>query len=105
MHSHLKKPTHQLAMYLYCNGEKITQVKSFKYLGYTIAPNAKSDAEIKKRIVMVKETFRKMKPYLQTETLPSAPKLIHSKHISGQFFYTMCVLDTEYRYRKETGSC
>ena len=44
-----------------CNGEKIKQVKSFKYLGYTITQNAKSDAEIKKRIAMAKETFRKMK--------------------------------------------
>ena len=42
-----------------CNGENIKQVKSFKYLGYTITQNAKSDAEIKKRIAM--ETFRKMK--------------------------------------------
>ena len=46
---------------IYCNGEKIKKEKSFKYLRYTITQNAKSDAEIKKTIVMAKETFRKMK--------------------------------------------
>ena len=46
---------------IYCNGERKKKVKSFKYLGYTISQNAKSNAKIKKRIVMAKETFRKMK--------------------------------------------
>ena len=60
MHGHLKK-ANTLICNITCNGEKIKQVKSFKYLGYTITQNGKSDAEIKKRIAMAKETFRKMK--------------------------------------------
>ena len=44
-----------------CNDEKIKYVKSFKYLGYTITQNAKSDAEIKQQIALAKETFGKMK--------------------------------------------
>ena len=60
MHGHLiKKPTP--ICNISCSGEKIKQVKSFKYLGCTITQTAKSDAEIKKRIAMAKETFRKMK--------------------------------------------
>ena len=46
---------------LICKGEKIKQVDSFKYLGFTITPNAKCDTEIKKRIAIAKDTFSKMK--------------------------------------------
>ena len=46
-------------IYTSCNGEKMKQIRSFKYLGYTVSKNAKSDAEIKKRITMAKEVFSK----------------------------------------------
>ena len=60
MHGDLKKANAPMGN-ISCNGEKIKQVKSCKYLGYTISQNEKSDAEVNKRIAMAKETFRKMK--------------------------------------------
>ena len=44
-----------------CRGENIKQVDTFKYLGCTITPDAKSDFEIRKRIGMSKSTFNNMK--------------------------------------------
>ncbi|GFR74387.1 RNA-directed DNA polymerase from mobile element jockey [Elysia marginata] len=43
-----------------CKNTKIKQVEKFMYLGFTISSNAKCDQEIKKRIAMSKEVFRKM---------------------------------------------
>ena len=42
-------------------GERIKQVDTFKYLGFTITPNARCDTEIKKRIAVSKDTFTKTK--------------------------------------------
>ena len=44
-----------------CKGEGRKQVDTFKYLGFTIAPDARCDTEIKKRIALSKDTFTKMK--------------------------------------------
>ena len=44
-----------------CKGERITQVDTFKYLGFTITLDARCDTEIKKRIALSKDTFTKMK--------------------------------------------
>ena len=44
-----------------CKGERIKQVDTFKYLGFTITPDARWDTAIKKRIALSKDTFTKMK--------------------------------------------
>ena len=44
-----------------CKGERIKQVDTFKYLGFTITPDARCDTEVKKRIVLSKDTFTKIK--------------------------------------------
>ena len=41
-------------------GERIKQVDTFKYLGFTITPDARCDTEIKKRIALSKDTFTKI---------------------------------------------
>ena len=40
---------------------RIKQVDTFKYFGFTITPDARCDTEIKKRIALSKDTFTKMK--------------------------------------------
>ena len=35
-----------------CKGERIKQVATFKYLGFTIVPDARCDTEIKKRLAL-----------------------------------------------------
>ena len=44
-----------------CKGERIKQVGTFKYLGFTITPDDRCDTEIKKRIALSKDTFTKTK--------------------------------------------
>ena len=44
-----------------CKGERIKQVGTFKCLGFTITPDARCDTEIKKIIVLSKDTFTEMK--------------------------------------------
>ena len=41
--------------------EKIKQVGTFKYLGFTITPDARCDTEIKKRVAFSADTFKKIK--------------------------------------------
>ena len=43
-----------------CKGQRIQQVNTFKYLGFTIIPDAKWDFK-KKSIALLKDTFTKMK--------------------------------------------
>ena len=42
-------------------GERIKQVDTFKYLGFTITSDARCETEIKKTIALSKDTFTKMK--------------------------------------------
>ncbi|GFS03183.1 RNA-directed DNA polymerase from mobile element jockey [Elysia marginata] len=51
------------------NGEKIKQVSSFKYLGYTISSNGKSLPEVKRRIAIAKEAFFRMRPIMKSNTI------------------------------------
>ncbi|GFO20073.1 catenin (cadherin-associated protein), alpha 3 [Plakobranchus ocellatus] len=44
-----------------CKGERMKKVCTFKYLGFTITPDARCDTEIQKRIALPKDTFIKMK--------------------------------------------
>ena len=44
-----------------CKGERIKQVDTFKYLGFTITPDSRCYTEIKKRTALSKETFAMMK--------------------------------------------
>ncbi|GFN84650.1 craniofacial development protein 2 [Plakobranchus ocellatus] len=44
-----------------CKGKGIKQVCTFKYLGFTITPDARCDTEIQKSIALTKDTFTKMK--------------------------------------------
>ena len=46
---------------IFCKVERIKQVGTFKYLGFTITPDARFDTEIKKRIALSKDTFTRMK--------------------------------------------
>ena len=58
-----------------CKGEQIKQVNNFKYLGFTITPDAKCDAEIRKRIAISKDTFSKMKPIFTNRNLGHDTKM------------------------------
>ena len=58
-----------------CKGEKIKQVKNFKYLGYTITQDGKSETEIKKRISMAKDTFSKMKAIFTNRNISTSTKI------------------------------
>ena len=44
-------------------GQRLQQVNTFKYLGFTITPDAKCDFEIKKRIALSKDIFTKIYQY------------------------------------------
>ena len=44
-----------------CKETRIKRVDTFKYLGFTIIPDARCDTEIKERIAVSKDTFTKMK--------------------------------------------
>ena len=44
-----------------CEGERIKQVDTCKYLGFTITPDTRCDREMKKRIALSKDTVTKMK--------------------------------------------
>ena len=57
-----------------CKGERIKQVGTFKYLGFTIAPQARCETEIKKRIALSKNTFTKISPSSPTEISEFTPK-------------------------------
>lgn len=50
-------------------GEKLKQVKSFKYLGTRISWNAKDDDEIKTRTAQAKATFQKLKNVLANKNI------------------------------------
>ena len=43
-----------LYVIFFSKGERIKQEDNFKYLGFTINPNARCDTEIKKRIALSK---------------------------------------------------
>lgn len=58
-----------------CNGEQIKQVESFKYLGFTITPDARCDVEIRKRIAMSKDTFNKMKSIFTNRNIGLGTKI------------------------------
>ena len=59
-----------------CNGVEIKQVKMFKYLGYNITQDARSNSEIKKRIAMAKGTFCKMKSTFTNRNISSFTKIV-----------------------------
>ena len=50
-----------LYVIFFAKGERIKQVDTFKYLGFTITPDPRCKTEIKKRIALSKDTFAKMK--------------------------------------------
>ena len=56
----LKKPDIPVSNIL-CKVERIYQVGTFKYLGFTITPDARWDTAEKKRIALSKDIFTKMK--------------------------------------------
>ena len=51
----------QTFLYITCKGERIKQVSTFLYLGFTITPDPRCNTEIKKREALSKDTFTKMK--------------------------------------------
>ena len=44
-----------------CNGERIKQVDTFKYLGFTRTQDTRCDTEMNENIALSKDTFTKMK--------------------------------------------
>ena len=58
-----------------CKGENIKQVDTFKYLGCTITPDARSEFEIKKRIGMSKSTFNNMKSIFANKSIHLTTKI------------------------------
>ena len=54
--------------------ERIKQVSTFKYLGFTITPDVRCDTEIKKRIALSKDTFTKMMSISPIEISEFTPK-------------------------------
>ena len=58
-----------------CKGERIKQVSTFKYLGFTITPDARCDTEIKKRIALSKDTFTKMKSIFTNRNISLSTKV------------------------------
>ena len=56
--------------------EKIKQVGTFKYLGFTITPDARCDTEIKKRIIAFSaDTFKKMKFFFTNRNIRMYTKI------------------------------
>ncbi len=60
---------------LHSKGEKIKEVSSFNYLGSTITTNGKSEAEIKRRITMAKNSFMKLSPVFKNRNIRQTTKL------------------------------
>ena len=58
-----------------CKGERIKQVDTFKYLGFTITPDARCDTEIKKRIALSKDTFTKIKSIFPNRNIKVCTKI------------------------------
>ena len=56
------------------NGEIITQVEKFKYLGYMLTSDGRCDTEIKKRIAIAKDSFSKMSPIFKNHNLTMKTK-------------------------------
>ena len=61
-----------------CKGERIKQVDTFKYLGFTITPDARCDTEIKK-IALSKDTFTKMKSIFTNRNIKVYAKINNLK--------------------------
>ncbi|GFN73541.1 endonuclease-reverse transcriptase [Plakobranchus ocellatus] len=60
---------------LVSNGEKIKQVKKFKYLGYLITSDGRCTSEINKTIAMAKDAFQKMKLILANRNISMKTKI------------------------------
>ena len=59
--------------------ERMKQVDTFKYLGFTITPDARCDTEIKKRIALFKDTFTKMKSIFTNRNIKVSLQNQHSE--------------------------
>ena len=57
----ISKQSYILVCNILCKVERIKQVGTFEYLGFTITPDARCDTEIKKKRGLSKDTFTKMK--------------------------------------------
>ena len=64
------KPTCQLKG----KGEVIKQVNIFKYLGYMINSDGRCSTEIKRRIAIAKDSFKKMSPIFKNHNILMATK-------------------------------
>ena len=58
-----------------CKVERIKQVGSSKYLGFTITSDARCDTEIKKRIALSKEIFTRMKSIFTNRNIRISTKI------------------------------
>ena len=62
-----------------CKGERTKQVDTFKYLGFTITPDARCQTEIKKKLTLSKDTFTKMKSIFTNRNIKVYTKIITLK--------------------------
>ncbi|GFN87970.1 endonuclease-reverse transcriptase [Plakobranchus ocellatus] len=60
---------------LVSKGEKIKQVKKFKYLGYLTTSDGRCTSEVSKRIAMAKDTFQKIKKILANRNISMTTKI------------------------------
>ena len=67
------------------DGQRIEQVKCFKYLGSIITENGRSDVDVKSRIAMAKDAFNQRKEFL-TEGLSRTLKKRLVKYWCGQLY-------------------
>ena len=58
-----------------CKGERIKQVSTIKYLGFTITADARPNTEIKKRKALSKDTFTKLKSIFTTRNIKVYTKI------------------------------
>ena len=70
-----------------CKGERIRQEGTYKYLGFTITPDARCNTDIKKRIVFSKDTFTEMKSIFANRNIRIYTKINTLKAYYGTSMY------------------
>ena len=71
-----------------CKRERIKQVGTFKYLGFTITPDARRDTEIQKRTALYNDKFTKVKSIFTNRNIRIYTKInIMKAHIRSILLY------------------
>ncbi|GFO35461.1 catenin (cadherin-associated protein), alpha 3 [Plakobranchus ocellatus] len=69
-----KKSNMPVSNILY-KGERIKQICTFKYLGFTITPDARCDTRTQKRTTLSEDTFTKIKPIFTNRNIRLSTKI------------------------------